>query len=55
MISERTLKTWRKDALITIKKLPANLNTIKEMQQAEIILKLTQELMDNFLVRKGGK
>ena len=53
MISERTLKTWRKDALLTIKKLPANLNTIKEMQQAEIILKLTQELMDNFLVRKG--
>lgn len=54
MISERTLKKWRRDAL----KYPEQM-TIEEaaksqhgMEMVERILRLTQELMDAYLIRR---
>jgi hypothetical protein len=52
MISEKTLRKWRKDAL----KFPTNLETVPTqsgLEMAERVLRLTQELMDLYLVRKG--
>jgi hypothetical protein len=52
MISERTLKIWRKDALTPV--ILTNLelaNSFFKAQQTRII-KLTQELMDLHLMRK---
>ncbi len=52
MISERSLKKWRADAL----KYPTNedaAKTLHGMEMAERILRLTQELLDAHLMRKG--
>ena len=52
MISERTLRRWRKDAL----RYPHSLNTVqteKCLEMSERILRLTQELLDLYLTRKG--
>jgi hypothetical protein len=53
MISERTLRQWRKEALVT-KDTPdwdeGNANWMREMSRR--ILLLTQELMDLHLMRK---
>ena len=62
MISERTLKRWRRDALnvvpvgseIAIKvshDITSSMSYIREVNQR--ILRLTQELMDLHLIRKG--
>jgi len=58
MISERTLKQWRKEALIQ-KPFPnsqsqISLDLFKENDLfRERILRLTQELTDIYLVKKG--
>jgi hypothetical protein len=60
MISERTLKKWRKDALeiMELDLLGHTLTEITEKtalineEHARRILRLTQELMDNYLVRR---
>ena len=51
MITERTLKQWRRDAL----KYPQNSEAVQTqngLEMAERILRLTQELMDLHLIRK---
>lgn len=60
MISERTLKQWRKDALHSNEQLILNY-TIEEVDRLqrqyketqERILRLTQELMDIQLIKRG--
>uniref|UniRef100_A0A6M3KAW8 Uncharacterized protein n=1 Tax=viral metagenome TaxID=1070528 RepID=A0A6M3KAW8_9ZZZZ len=56
MISERTLRKWRKDALkdmIGPKDLSPYLNTIDEIRErSRRILSLTQELLDQHLTKK---
>ena len=58
MISERTLKRWRKDALKLINRGPiegtidATLTYNSSREMSERILRLTQELMDFYLIRK---
>ena len=52
MISEKTLRRWRKDAL----KYPQNPDAVQTqngLEMSERIIKLTQELMDQHLIRKG--
>ena len=52
MITEKTLRRWRMDAL----KFPTNQETVPTksgLEMAERILRLTQELMDLCLIRKG--
>ena len=52
MISEKTLRRWRKDAL----RYPTAEDVAKTnsgIEMAERILRLTQELMDLYLVKKG--
>jgi hypothetical protein len=50
MITERTLRKWRKEALGLLQS-PENLSeTYKEV--LERILRLTQELLDQHLIRK---
>ena len=57
MITERTLKKWRKEALVDLKTLEGwdsaveNTQTLRE--QATRILRMTQELLDLHLVRKS--
>jgi hypothetical protein len=61
MISERTLKRWRKDALEIIElDLPGHTLTdltektaLINEEHARRILRLTQELMDLALIQKG--
>ena len=55
MISERTLKKWRKEALMFEKNkasFPEDLRISFE-EGARRILRLTQELMDLIIIRKG--
>lgn len=58
MISERTLKRWRKDALVFISKGPvegtidAILTHNSKSEMCNRILRLTQELLDQHLMRK---
>jgi len=60
MITERTLRKWRKEALkvrrgADIKeKVPTSINCAREyvVQTNERILRLTQELLDQHLLRK---
>ena len=57
MISERTLRQWRKDALTKISS-PPEVEALHYVysaaeQMQERILRLTQELMDLHLVKKG--
>lgn len=58
MISERTLRRWRLNALIvsnkidTIPKEAYTIDTALLQEQCQVILKLTQELLDRLLVRK---
>lgn len=52
MITEKTLRRWRMDAL----KFPTNQETVPTqsgLEMAERILRLTQELLDLHLMRKG--
>ena len=52
MITEKTLRRWRADAL----KYPHSLDaaqTEKGLEMSERILRLTQELLDQHLMRKG--
>ena len=52
MIAEKTLRRWRIDAL----KYPQNLDSVqiqKGLEMATRIVRLTQELMDLHLIRKG--
>jgi 3-deoxy-D-manno-octulosonic-acid transferase len=54
MISEKTLRKWRKDALTS--KYDANdaaLIMLQSQEKDERILRLTQELLDQHLMRKG--
>jgi hypothetical protein len=55
MISERTLRNWRRDALKESISLAIISSPIaKELtMRDERILRLTQELMDLYLVKKG--
>lgn len=65
MITERTLRNWRRDALATIhsgnyvmvdpNKNPEayNVYILKEIEIAKRVLALTQELLDLQLMRKG--
>jgi hypothetical protein len=59
MIPERTLKNWRKDSLkkhMTTKHLdPASIDImfLRENELHERILRLTQELLDIQLMKKG--
>ena len=54
MISERTLRNWRRDALKT-KDLVTLTDPLEKVigESSERILRLTQELMDLHLVKKG--
>jgi hypothetical protein len=54
MISERTLKQWRREALklLNDKELCASLGERPVVELNERILRLTQELSDILLVRK---
>lgn len=56
MVTERTLKKWRKEALKVIESLSRYDNpsefTHERREMAEFILRLTQELLDQHLVRK---
>jgi hypothetical protein len=62
MITERTLRNWRRDALqklhnpllISTGK-ETNIVVLLEKEYCERILRLTQELMDQRLLMKGGK
>ena len=52
MITEKTLRRWRAEAL----KYPTSEDTAKTnhgLEMAERILRLTQELLDQHLMRKG--
>jgi len=57
MISERTLRRWRRDALI-FKAFPSEMHEIVVLESQNLrlrdqVIKLTQELMDLYLIRKG--
>lgn len=56
MISERTLKRWRRDALQELDKkitdMSAMAYTVVDKEKNERILRMTQELLDQHLVRK---
>lgn len=53
MISERTLRQWRREALRGKETMELNemIKYVDEMN--ERILRLTQELMDLYLIKKG--
>ena len=52
MISERTLRKWRKEALQDVNTPEWNeANSIYIKERGERILKLTQELLDQHLIR----
>jgi len=56
MITERTLRQWRKDALKSVASRHSMDTTQKndlEVQISERILRLTQELLDQHLIKKG--
>ena len=53
MVSERTLKRWRRDALKF--KNETRDPTKSELKQCESILRMTQELLDLHLIRKQGE
>jgi hypothetical protein len=54
MISERTLKQWRREALIgdEVKEGALSLHTITRLELDRRILRMTQELLDLHLVKK---
>ena len=54
MITERTLRQWRKDALVAVS-MVTQTDPLEHVmgEQAERILRLTQELLDQHLIRKG--
>ena len=53
MISERTLKRWRKDALRAEYNIDTVISLAHAKEKDERILRLTQELMDLHLIQKG--
>jgi transposase-like protein len=52
MITEKTLRKWRSDAL-KYPRSPDAVQTANGIEMAERILRLTQELLDQHLLRKG--
>ncbi len=50
MTTERALKRWRKEALMM--KEDPDPDNVYEQELAERILRLTQELLDQYLIRK---
>jgi hypothetical protein len=57
-ISERTLRQWRKDALMPTdimnqEKPLIDILSFANIEMKSRILRLTQELMDNYLIKKG--
>lgn len=54
MISEKTLRKWRRDALKEVGNpvMQENINQLYH-EQNDRILRLTQELMDQHLIQKG--
>ncbi len=55
MLTERTLKLWRKEALIDagIKEGASTLYTPARIELNRRILRMTQELLDAHLIRSG--
>ena len=60
-INERTLRNWRRKALLLIDEGPiegtmdAAIRYNSKQELAEYILSLTQELLDEHMLRKEGK
>jgi len=52
MITERTLRQWRKDALKFKQDMRTVLEATPAIELCERILRLTQELLDQHLMRK---
>ena len=55
MITERTLKKWRKEALKTksIEELIPKISSSEISEMAERILRMSQELLDQHLIRRN--
>ena len=55
MIAERTLKHWRKEALMNegVKESALTLHTPARIELNRRILRMTQELLDAHLIRSG--
>lgn len=60
MVTERTLRQWRRDALkaithplMEVRGEDLNIAILKEQELNSRILRLTQELLDQYLIRKG--
>jgi len=52
MVTERTLRKWRKEALHKIAELGKDAHFAPTVEVNERILRLTQELLDQHLIRK---
>lgn len=57
MITERTLKKWRREALETKERIgsPINGGDESKLEWAERILRMTQELLDKHLLRRPSR
>lgn len=51
-ITERTLKRWRREALEAKELIPIGRSAVDVRQSADRILRMTQELLDQHLLRK---
>jgi hypothetical protein len=60
MISERTIRNWRLDALVSINNLRSlpkegiNTDILRSEEKDRRILRLTQEMLDQALMRRAG-
>jgi hypothetical protein len=60
MISERTIRNWRLDALVSINNLRSlpkegiNTDILRSEEKDRRILRLTQEMLDQALLRRAG-
>ena len=60
MISERTIRRWRLDALVSINNLRSlpkegiNTEILRSEEKDRRILRLTQEMLDQALLRRAG-
>jgi len=52
MITERTLRKWRKEALVCRNSIKDNPHTERTVELCERILRMTQELLDQHLIWK---
>lgn len=67
MISERMLRKWRREAIIAIRRIhefpetkpydiyDSTLARKRYVQDLDRVLQMTQELLDQHLLKKGGK